>query len=354
MSCKLREFLIILIAAAMRRERAAHHQRFVGCAVRTLLIVFIAAAAALPAHAQGWKPSKHVELIVPFAPGAGVDVVARTMHAIWTSKRLVETTSSVVNKPGGGGNIGMAYAAQHAGDPHYLVLGSATLLTNHIVGASKLSHVDFTPIAIVLGEHIVFSVRADSPLKTGADLLRRIRSDPQSVSISIGSAAGNINHIAVASVAKAAGADAKRLKVVVFGSSGEGMTALLGGHVDVSVSTLGVIVPQIEAGKLRALAITTPRRLGGALANVPTWIEQGIPTELTFWRGILGPKGLAADQVEFWERVLATVSKSDEWQAMAREHAWDATFQGPRAMQAYLERDYAAERATLTELGMAK
>ncbi|HXD51995.1 MAG TPA: hypothetical protein VN689_08880, partial [Burkholderiales bacterium] len=102
------------------------------------------------------------------------------------------------------------------------------------------------------------------------------------------------------------------------------------------------------------LAITTPRRLGGVLANVPTWIEQGIPTELTFWRGILGPKALAADQVEFWERVLATVSKSDEWQTMAREHAWDATFQGARAMQAYLERDYAAERATLTELGMAK
>ena len=321
---------------------------------RAFVIASIFAAAAPPAHAQGWKPAKHVELIVPFAPGAGVDVVARTMHAIWTSKRLVETTSAVVNKPGGGGNIGITYAAQHAGDPHYLVLGSTTLLTNHIVGSSKLSHVDFTPIAIILAEHIVFSVRADSRIKIGADLLQRIRSDPQSISISIGSAAGNINHIAVASVAKAAGADAKRLKVVVFGSSGEGMTALLGGHVDMSVSTLGVILPQIEAGKLRAIAITTPRRLSGVLANVPTWIEQGIPTKLTFWRGILGPKALSADQVEFWERVLSTISKTDEWQAMARQHAWDATFRGTRDTQAYLERDYAAVRAILTDLGMAK
>lgn len=321
---------------------------------RTFAIASIVAAAASVAHAQGWKPVKHVELIVPFAPGAGVDLVARTMHATWTSKRLVDATSTVVNKPGGGGNIGLLYAAQHAGDPHYLVLGSTTLLTNHIVGTSKLSHADFTAIAIVLGEHIAFSVRADSPLKTGADLLQRLRSDPQSVSLSIGSAAGNINHIAVASVAKAAGADAKRLKVVVFGSSGEGMTALLGGHVDMSVSTLGVIVPQIEAGKLRAIAITTPRRLSGVLANVPTWKEQGIATELTFWRGILAPKGITPDQAAFWERVLATISKTDEWQAMARKHAWDAIFRGARDTQSYLESDYAAVRATLADLGMAK
>jgi len=321
---------------------------------RAFAFVSVVAIAAPLSHAQDWKPVKHVELIVPFAAGAGVDVVARTMQAIWTSKRYVESTSTVVNKVGGGGNIGMEYAAQHPGDPHYLVIGSTTLLTNHIVGTSRLSYTDFTPIAIMLGEHIVFSVRADSPLKTGNDLVQRLRSDPQSISISIGSAAGNINHIAVASVAKAAGVDAKRLKVVVFGSSGEGMTALLGGHVDMSVSTLGVIVPQIEAGKLRAIAITTGRRLSGALANVPTWKEQGIPTELTFWRGILGPKGITPDQVAFWEGVLSRISKTDEWQAMARKHAWDATFRGTRNTQAYLESDYTAVRGTLADLGMAK
>lgn len=324
--------------------------------LHALTAVTLTAGVALApqAGAQGWKPEKNVELIVPFAPGAGVDVVARMMHSIWSTKRFVESTSTVVNKAGGGGNIGFAYASQHAGDPHYLVFGSSTLLTNHIAGTSKFSQADFTPIAVMLGEHISFSVKADSPLKSGGDFLQRLRSDPQAITISIGSAAGNINHIAVASVAKAAGVDPKRLKVVVFGSSGEGMRALLGGHVDMSVSTLGVIVPQIEAGKLRAIAVSAARRLGGPLAGVATWKEHGVAVELAFWRGILGAKGIAPEHVAFWEQVFARISRTEEWQSMASKRFWDASFKGSREMRAHVESDYSALKAVLTDLGMAK
>lgn len=324
--------------------------------VRALLWAMCCGGTALstPAQAQTWKPTKNVELIVPFAAGSGVDVAARTMHAIWTTKRLVEPSSVVVNKVGGGGNLGLIYATQHSGDPHYLVIGSTTLLTNQIAGVSKLSHADFTPVAVMLSEHLVFSVGADSPLKSGADFLQRLRKDPQSLSISIGSAPGNINHIAVASVAKAAGIDPKRLKVVVFGSSGEGMTALLGGHVDVSASTLGVIVPQVEAGKLRALAVTSPKRLSGPMAQLATWKEQGIAMESGFWRGILAPKGIAPEHVGYWEDVLARVNKTDEWQAMAGKHLWDASFKRSKEMRAFIGSDYAALKTLLADLGMAK
>src|SRR5262249_52360743 len=160
---------------------------------------------------------------VPFAAASGMDVSARGMHSIWTTKKLVETTSAVVNKAGGGGNLGLAYMQQHAGDAHYLMLTSSTMLTNHIAGLGKLNYTDFTPIAIVVAESLVFCVKADSPIKTGGDLLARLRKDPQSLAISVGSQTGNINHIALATVAKAAGVDPKRLKTVVFGSSGEGM-----------------------------------------------------------------------------------------------------------------------------------
>lgn len=325
----------------------------------TLRVFFWATACGVtalttPAQAQTWKPIRNVELIVPFAPGAGVDVAARTMHAIWTAKRLVEPSSVVINKGGGGGNLGFIYVTQHPGDPHLLIIGSSTLLTNQIAGVSTLSHTDFTPVAVMMSEYVAFSVNADSPLKSGADFLQRLRKDPLSLSISIGSAPGNINHIAVAAVAKAAGIDPKRLKVVVFGSSGEGMTALMGGHVDVSVSTLGVIVPQVDAGKLRVLAVTSPTRLSGSMAHVATWKEQGIAMETGLWRGIFAPRGIAPEQVAYWENVLANVSKSAEWQTMAGKFLWDASFKGSRETRAFISADFAAIKTTLTDLGMAK
>ena len=311
-------------------------------------------AFSMPAQAQTWKPTRNVELVVPFAPGAGVDVVARTLQAIWTAKHLIEPSSIIVNKGGGGGNVGFIYVTQHPGDPHYLVFGSSTLLTNQIAGVSTLSHTDFTPVAVMLSEYIAFSVLADSPVKSGADFLQRLQKDPQSLRISIGSAPGNINHIAVALVAKAAAINPKRLKVVVFGSAGEGMTALVGGHVDVSVSTLGVIVPQVEAGKLRALAVTSPRRLSGAMAHVATWSEQGVAMETAFWRGILAPRGIAPEQVAYWEDVLANVNKTDEWQTMAGKYLWDARFKGSKEMRAFIGADYTTFKTILTDLGMAK
>src|SRR6185503_13927583 len=118
--------------------------------------------------------------------------------------------------------------------------------------------------------------------------------------------------------------------------------------------TLGVIVPQVEAGKLRALAVSSSRRLIGPMAGVATWKEQGIATEAALWRGILAPKGIAPEHVSFWEDVLARVNKTDEWQAMAGKHLWDASFKGGKEMRAFLESDYAALKTILTDLGMAK
>ncbi len=318
--------------------------------------VFVVLCAALcgVVHAQTWKPNKHVELVIPFAAASGNDAVARLLQNIWTTHKLVGASNSVVNKPGAGGSLGLNYTAQHAADPHYLVFASSTMLTNHIVGIGKLNYTDFTPVAMMLAEYLIFSVRADSALKTGADLVARLKKDPASVSISVGSAAGNVNHIAIAMVAKAAGADPKRLKVVVFGSAGEGMTALLGGHVDVAVSSLGVIVPQLEAGKLRALALSAPRRMPDALAAIPTWGEQGINVQLSLWRGIFAPKGVSADAVAYWEDVLARTAGSAEWQAQAKKSLWDATFKGVKEMRTQLDADQAALQSVLGDLGMAK
>src|SRR5512134_3094023 len=104
-------------------------------------------AASASALAQSWSPQRNVEIVVGSAPGGSNDKTARTVERIIAQAKLVPATISVVNKPGGGSNIAFTYVQQHAGDPHYLMVGTPTLLTNHITGLSKLHHADFTPIA---------------------------------------------------------------------------------------------------------------------------------------------------------------------------------------------------------------
>jgi putative tricarboxylic transport membrane protein len=217
-----------------------------------------------------------------------------------------------------------------------------------------LNHSDFTPLAVVLNESTVFAVKADSPIRSGRDLVQRLQADPAGVSISVGSALGNSNHIAVALIAKSVGVDVKRLKVVPFASAGAGMTALLGGHVDVAVSSLGVFVPQVSAGALRLIAVGGAQRLRGKFADVPTWQENGVKVQFGSWRAMFGARGITADQTRYWEQLLEKTTRTDEWQTMAANRMWEATFKGSQETKSLLDQEYASLRVVLTDLGMAK
>lgn len=188
------------------------------------LSVSLAFLVIAPARAQ-WTPTKPVELVVGVSPGGGIDRTARTIQRILQERRFVEVPVNVVNKPGGGSTIALAYLNQRAGDGHYYEITATSILTNHITGKTSMSHRDFTPVAMLYDEYLGFAVAADSPIRDGKQLLETLKLRPDSIPIGIATSAGNTNHIAAGIVAKAAGTDPKRLKVVVFGSGGESMTA---------------------------------------------------------------------------------------------------------------------------------
>src|SRR5262245_40141477 len=129
-------------------------------------LLWTANVAAQPA----WKPDRAVELIAPSGPGGGTDKTARLIQKIWQDKRALDTSVTVVNKSGGQGTVALAYLKSHAGDAHFLEIASAVLLTNHIIGASPFSHADFTPIALLNSEYVVFAVKAESSLGSLNDL----------------------------------------------------------------------------------------------------------------------------------------------------------------------------------------
>ena len=268
--------------------------------IARILSLATLALASLPCYPQGaaWKPAKNVELISPASPGSGSDRAMRVIQKILQDKRLIDASSSVVNKPGAGQGVGFFYLNQHAADGHYLAPASPSFLASHLVGTQAIGHTDITPLALLMTEHIAFSVSAASPIRTGKDLLDKLRKDPGSVSIAVAPAIGNHEHIAFILVAKATGIDFKKVKTVVFNGTGESATAVMGGHVDFMVSPGATVAAASAGGKMRVIAVSAPQRLRGALAATPTWKEQGVDVVSVGWRGIVGPRGLNKAQVD--------------------------------------------------------
>ena len=300
-----------------------------------------------------WKPEKPVEIVVSAGAGGNQDLTARVIQKIWHDHHI-GPGGVVVNKPGGGGALAFNYVHQHAGDPNYLLMLAPTMFTNRITGTGHFNYTDFTPIALLFNEYIFVSVPADSPIKSGRDLIRRLKRDPASLSVAVASAVGNHIHMGIAVPMKAAGVDVKRMKVVAFKSSEQSLIALMGGHVDVAASTFGTVRPLLASGKIRIIGVSAAHRLPGDLAKIPTWKEQGANAVFASWRGIVAAKGISAAQVAYWEAATAALTRTEAWkQDVKRNYRINHYMTGRDAAQ-YWHDQYAQLEDTLTALGLAK
>jgi len=322
----------------------------------TRAAVLAAALMPLPGHGAEvrWKPDRNIEIVVPSSPGAGTDATARAIQRLLREKKLIEASSAVVNKPGGANNIGLTYIAQHPGDAHYLLIMTSGLLATHIMGRSALSYTDITPLAVVGSESVMFVVRAESPIATAQDLAARFKADPASVSVAFAPALGNHNHIAAAQVVKSVGGNAKSMKVIVTNGSADALAALLGGHIDVVVTSGSVLLEHLKAGKIRILAVSAEHRLRGALASVPTWKEVGIASISTTWRGLFGPGGMKEEQIRYWDDVFGRMAQLPEWRQYLEANSVENTYLNARDSRRMMDGEYASLSAVLAELGLAK
>ena len=148
--------------------------------------------------------------------------------------------------------------------------------------------------------------------------------------------------------------DLRKLKTPVFNSAGDGVAAALGGHVDVVVGTPANMVPLMQAGKLRMLAITSTQRLGGPFTQVPTWKEQGIDAVVTQWRGVLGAKGLAPEHIAYWDATLEKLTKTGEWKSYLEKNQFPDAYLNSEQAGRELKAEYETLKDVLGKLGMAK
>ena len=325
--------------------------------VRNLKILFAAALFAgvpLSAPAQGWKPERPVEIVIGCAPGCGPDNMARLMQRVFQTHRYFDTPFTVQNRPGGAGTMARTYVNQFSDNGHYVYAGDRGMLAAHAIGRSGPHYTDLTPVAILFGEYIGIAVKADSPIKSGRDLIERLKKDPTAASFGIATSVGNINHQGVAGALKSAGVDIRKTRNVIFDSGALAITAMLGGHIDVVPVSVGLWDSHVKTGAVRVIAVSSAERLSGVFAGTPTWREQGANAEVFNWRAMWGPRGMTPAQVAYWENTFQRFVNTPEWAAEMVLRNGIAKFMGTASMKRYLEEDYGEVKAFLVELDLAK
>lgn len=321
---------------------------------RAVAAIALALTLPLQALAQDWKPERNVDYVVTSGPGAALDTAARELKHIADRLQLLPTAMLISNRPGGNGMIALGALQAKPGDGQVLVTTTNSLINNQLLGQATLGYADFTPLAILFDEFITVAVRADSPIKTGRDLVQALKKNPSSLTIGIATSIGNHIHVAIAKPLKAAGVDISKLTVVPYKSSTETMTSLLGGHLDVVSASAVNVTTLLKSGKIRVIAVASADRLGGDLSEVPTWREQGVDAVYTSSQGILGAKGLTPAQIRFWEGLLRRVNETPEWNAFLAKNYWKPRFMGHAEAQKFFDSEAEVAQSLLGDLGLLK
>jgi len=285
--------------------------------------------------------------MAPAAPGGGWDQTARAMQQALRQSGLVRI-APVENVPGAAGTIGLArFIGTERGSGDTLIVSGLIMLGGIVMHHSPVTLHDVEPIARLTGEYEVIAVPAASPFHSLRDLLDAFIARPESISWGGGSAGGS-DQILAGLIADAIGVEPRRINYVAFSGGGESLSAILGGQVSAGVNGLAEFAPQIEAGTLRALAISSAERLDGL--DVPTLREQGVNVAFENWRSVMAPLGIAAaDRTRLAATVDALV-RSPAWREMLDRYRWlDRYLTGPELTR-FLDAEEMRVRGILTKL----
>ena len=302
--------------------------------------------------APRWAPERAIEIAAGTPPGGGLDRVARALARVITAAKLVDVPVEVLNVPGDGARRVWSHVDRHPGDAHFAAISSSNQTTDRLVGLATFDLGNYSPVATLVSEYIAFTVRTDSHLKTGNDLLERLARDAGGVTVSLSTALGNPNHIAVAKVTRHAGGDINAPRIRVFDTALAVVDDVIAGNADVGAVTAASVLKALQAGDVRVLAISSPERLGPPFTNVPTWGELGADCVVGAWRGVAGPSGLSADQIAFWRDLLSKVVGDPRWQDELSAHGWSPMHLDGAALHDFLNREREEMQELLGELGL--
>ncbi|MDP9849417.1 Bug family tripartite tricarboxylate transporter substrate binding protein [Streptosporangium lutulentum] len=296
----------------------------------------------------GGSGTTALRIMVPAAPGGGWDQTSRiaeqALRSVDQSRKI-----EVYNVPGAGGSIGLAQLAGEKGNGDLLMTMGLVMVGALEQNKSKVTLADTTPIAKLTEEYELVVVPGESPYQTLADLMAAWKADPAKIAIAGGSAGGT-DHIVAGLMAKAGGIDPKSVNYIAHSGGGEALNALLGNKVAVGISGIGEFAEHVKSGKLRALGVSSPARLGNV--DAPTLKEAGVDVELANWRGFVAPGELDDAAKQNLTDLVTKMHASQTWKDEVTKNGWTDVFQTGQPFADFLTAEQAKIKAVIAEMGL--
>ena len=314
-----------------------------------LLALSLLTAWLYPCAAQTY-PSKPIEFIVHTAPGGGTDVFARAVTEIITRDKLLPQPVNVANRTGGSGAVAFTYIKSKRGDPHVvLTVATGTLLTTASRPDLELGLDTYTPLAFFALDPQVIAVPVASKFASLKDLLEAGRREPDTLAAAVSSAGGS-GRLLLYQFERETKA---KFKFVAFKSGADAGLAVLGGHVPFTTENLSEMYSQVEAKKMRVLAVTGNKRMS-VLPDVPTLRELGYPIVVGTGRGFAMPAGVPKEAAAAMEAVLKQVHASPAWREFSSRNMYEDTYMGSAEFAQYLIKRREEMQGFLAHIGLGQ
>jgi putative tricarboxylic transport membrane protein len=323
--------------------------RRLGPRTRNFTYAVVAALAGFAAAPSAFAQTlERVTIMAPANPGGGWDSTARALQETLTATGTVKSVQ-VENVGGAGGTRGLVQYVKSKGDPKHWMVSGLVMVGAVISNKTPVTMNEITPIARLTSEWQAIAVTPDAKIKSMQDLVAALKANPGAVSWGGGSAGGT-DHITAALIMKAAGADASKLNYVAHSGGGEAMAAILGNHVSLGVNSISEFMPQVEAGKLKIIGVSSEKRIDGV--NAPTFKEAGVDVVIGNWRAVFAPPGIKeADKAAIIAAVDKLV-KSDAWKAKLKERGWEDNYLAGDQFKSFLTAEQARIADILKSVGI--
>jgi len=306
---------------------------------------------AMTAAASAEYPTKPITMVSPYGPGGAADLAARTLAG--TAPAYLGQAVLVVNRTGAAGVTGSTTVAKGRKDGYTVLLARVGSQAAVPAINRKIPYKwdEFTFLGLIELNPFVLVVNAESSIRTLDDLKAALEGGEKLSYSSAG--VGTLLHVAMNMVLDQFGMGPDAMKHVPYKGGGKAAAAVVGGHVDMMFQNLSGVISNIQAGKLRAVAVSTPERVG-SLPDVPTVAEAGYPALETVvgWSGVWGPPGMDQEAADKWVEALGKLKEDKAWIKLTEGLGSIPYVQGPDDTRAFVEKQYSAFKSLTEKLGM--